>query len=459
MTSRSGRGGITRSAFIVGATAAAFGTMLWIATLFGAGSSVAVLAAVLTLSRGRRPAEVLEIHGWLREVWRLPLIAILAAGVAVLLHRHLVLGALLFTAAISFATWLPALGGSYRTLAAAARLPLIAMLIAPSSPHAPGGLLADLVLLVIAAWVAQLYARLARWLASRSKSDDLPAPAQAGPARAKSGKISGHLRMALQTAAALLAAFAIGYPLFAAHWSWCVLTAYIVSAGGPSRGEVFFKGLLRLLGALVGTLVAGMVQHFFVPQGAEAALLIFAFLFLGVWLSEFNYAFWAACMTLTMALLQAAAGTGAGQLSVRLLAILMGALCAVAAAWLLIPLRTRSYARRLLADALSALDRSLRTDEPESRDELALCLTRLRRLAPVLTLHRTVLRAGPESDHPAFWVKGTLDCSRSISTYTGDKRALIVALGLTRRTLGRREGSVYEALKALDELTRRTDGL
>ncbi|HEY2685157.1 MAG TPA: FUSC family protein [Steroidobacteraceae bacterium] len=442
------------SLLTVGATAAAFGTMLLATRYFGAGSGVAVLAAVLTLTRARRPADDSETHGWLRDLLRLPLIAALAAAVAVLLHRHIVLGAVLFTALISIATWLPSLGARGRAFGAAARLPLIAMLIAPASPHAPGGILIDLLLIVTAAWLAQLYARLAQMLAARMGFNDLPAPGPQAGDRSKPGKISGYLRMSLQMAAAVLAAFAIGYPVFAAHWSWCVLTAYIVCAGSPSRGEVVYKGLLRLLGALAGTVLAAVVQKFLAPQGADAAVAIFASLFAGVWLREYNYAFWAACMTLTMAMLQAVAGVSNGDLNLRLLAILVGALCAVAAAWLLLPLSTRSYARRVFADTLAAFDRSLQSTDQESGEELARCLTRLRRLAPVLKFHMVVARAGTESDHPALWVVRTLSCSRSISNFEGDKPKLLRAIGLTRRTLARRDGSVYEALQAVEKIAR-----
>jgi hypothetical protein len=103
---------------------------------------------------------------------------------------------------------------------------------------------------------------------------------------------------------------------------------------------------------------------------------------------------------------------------------------------------------------LVAFDRSLQSEEQQHRDELARCVTRLERIAPVLNLHRFVMRAGPESDHPAFWLVLTVNCSRSIANFGGDRPALIRAIGLTRRSLSRREGSVHAALRVVDAMAR-----
>lgn len=443
--------GLILSLLTVSATAAAFGTQLIAARFFGAGSGVAVLAAVLALTRTRRAAAEGAAHAWLIDLWRLPVIAGLATATAVILHRYFVLGAALFIAIVSLATWLPSLGSRARSWAGALMLPLIAVLIAPASPHAPGGPWVDLLLVVLAAWVAQSYAWLAQALARRLRLREV-AVEPAMPDRAKPGRISGYARMALQMAAALIAAFALGHWLFGAHWSWCVLTAYIVCAGRASRGEAVYTGLLRTLGALAGTLAAALMQSYIAPEGALAAVVIFASLLVGVWLRDFNYAFWAACMTLVMATLQGVAGNfGVGELNVRLAAIFVGALCAIAATWFLLPLSTRTYARRVVADALAAFDQSLRSG---ADGEIARCLARLERIAPALNLHRFVMRSRRDSDHPSLWVANTLRCSRSIMSFTGDKAALLRAIGVARRTLSRRDASVCAALDAVENLAR-----
>ena len=448
--------GLILATLTVSATAAAFGTMFLAAQLAGAGSSIAILAAVLTLTRARRSADE-KPHAWRGDLWRLPLVAGLAAATAALLHRNFVLGAALFVSILGLSAWLPAFGARARALATALALPLIAVLIAPAAPHAPGGLLVDLLLVVLAAWLAQMYARLALALGRRLTLHGVK-PALLAPKRTPQ-RGRAYVRMALQMVAALSAAFVAGHFLFAAHWSWCVLTAYIVCAGSPSRGEAAYKGLMRLMGALAGTLAAALLQRLFVPHGVQAGAVIFASLFVGVWLREFNYAFWAACMTLIMAMLQGLATTpGSAELNTRLAAILVGALCAMGPAWLLMPLSTRAYARRVFADTLTAFDASLRTDGPQARHELTHCLARLERLAPVLRLHRFVVRAAPDSDHPALWVARTLDCSRHIQDFTGDKASLIRAIGLTRRTLARREGSVYQALAGVEKVARDGNG-
>jgi uncharacterized membrane protein YccC len=83
-------------------------------------------------------------------------------------------------------------------------------------------------------------------------------------------------------AVALIAAFVIGRIAFAHHWSWIVLTAFIVCSGSISRGDAIYKGVLRLAEATAGTLAAALVQHMYAPQGPAAALLIFVVLFVAL---------------------------------------------------------------------------------------------------------------------------------------------------------------------------------
>lgn len=158
-------------------------------------------------------------------------------------------------------------------------------------------------------------------------------------------RLSAHTRMAAQMFVALALAFITGMPLFHEHWSWVVLTAFIVSSGAVGHGQAIKKGLLRVGGAIGGTLFAAVVSG--VPlTGMESAAVIFIVLFFGIWLREINYAYWAACATLIFALLQGSAGVDPLPLfAVRVLAIVVGALCAIAAVAFVLPFSPEQLAR------------------------------------------------------------------------------------------------------------------
>ncbi len=119
-------------------------------------------------------------------------------------------------------------------------------------------------------------------------------------------------RMALQMLVALALAFAIGMFAFPQHWSWVVLTAFIVCSGAVGRGDAIYKGLLRVGGAIGGTLIAAILSRVAMPNGTVSAAVIFVVLFFGIWLRTVNYAYWAACATLIFALLQGSQGDGSG---------------------------------------------------------------------------------------------------------------------------------------------------
>ncbi len=202
-------------------------------------------------------------------------------------------------------------------------------------------------------------------------------------------------RMALQMLVALGLAFAVGMFAFPQHWSWVVLTAFIVCSGAVGRGDAIYKGLLRLGGAIGGTLVAAAVSR--IPlNGVENATLIFVVLFFGIWLRNINYAYWAACATLIFALLQGSAGVDPLPLfAIRVVAIVVGALCAVAATWFVFPIRTEHVVRRRVGDALRALKEGAGTRD--LRDHLR----HLDRVAPPVRLHRAIFGERESTKHPA----------------------------------------------------------
>ena len=175
-------------------------------------------------------------------------------------------------------------------------------------------------------------------------------------------------RMALQMLVALVLAFAAGMWLFPQHWSWVVLTAFIVCSGALGRDHAIYRGFLRFGGAFVGTLAAAVVTRLAIEGPLEAAL-IFLVLFAGMWLRNVNYAYWAACATLIFALLQGSQGEPVVPLfTMRLLGIIVGSICAVLATSFVYPIRTEQIARRRVADALRAMHGVLKNEGEHDLD-------------------------------------------------------------------------------------------
>jgi hypothetical protein len=172
--------------------------------------------------------------------------------------------------------------------------------------------------------------------------------------------------MALQMAAALAGAFAAGRSAFGFHWTWTVLTAFIVSSGNRGRGDVTQKAVLRIGGAVGGTLIATVLANAFPAHDNWSVVVIFAVLAVAVWLRPISYAFWAAGMTAALALLYGFFGEqGSHLLLERLEGILLGAVIAVAAAWLVLPIRNVDVIRRHLAIALGEIARRVSADGPD----------------------------------------------------------------------------------------------
>ncbi len=445
------RAGVT----VLGAVAA-FVTTLGLCAWAGAQTLPAIDAAILAIALGRRehPARLAAVAvGALRLV----LVALAAAGVGLLLRAAPIAGAATFVVLLALSVWLRNFGPRWRAVGALLALPFVALLVVPGGPaHARGGPLVDLALVVAAGLVAYAFATAAALLVRRidGSTDDAPAEREAGE-RARRPGMSVPTRMALQMATALAAAFAVGFVLVPEHVGWCVLTAFIVCVGARGRGDAFYKAVLRLGGAIGGTAVALIVSRIWAPSGVAQAIVVFAVLYLGLWLRDRNYAYWAAAMTLIFALLSPASGTLAlDAFAVRLEAILAGAICGVAAAWFVTPIRTESVIRRYLADVLLAFDdviahAHLADDEhPRRVAHFAWRLAELDRLAPPVRWHRRIVRQ--PVDHPADWIAaaGALRPHACAVEAAATRGAIRRAIGVSRRAIGERV-AIGDALTAL----------
>jgi hypothetical protein len=163
-------------------------------------------------------------------------------------------------------------------------------------------------------------------------------------------------KMAAQMAVGLGAAFAVGRAAFPDHWPWLVITAYIVASGNRGRGDVAVKSLSRLAGGAAGTVLATIAVTDVPARSPWTVFAIFAVLAAALTLRTLHYAFWAAGVTAMLALLYGYFGIGGEHLLVeRLEAIAVGSALAVAASWLVLPVRSRDVTRQRVARAAASL--------------------------------------------------------------------------------------------------------
>jgi hypothetical protein len=396
----------------IGAVLLSFGVTYALCLQLGVNASPAILAATLSMGLMRR-AERLELRSLLLKLAALPIIAMAAGAVGLAFLKLPALGALLFTGGIVLSILLRKYGERGSAIGRIIALPLISIMVVPPV-HIEGdrGRLL-LPLLVIAAGVIAFLSTLAvSWLAARLgvAVESEPRPAGRTPA-ARAGSPHIATRMALQMLVALTLAFSIGMLAFPEHWFWIVLTAFIVCSGTLGRGDAVYKGFLRLAGALGGAVAAAIAGYISLPSPPAYAAVVFFILFLGIWLRQINYAWWAACATLIFALLQGRQGLGmVPMLEMRLLCIVIGALCGVAATWFVYPIRTDQLVKKRVAEALGALRELLnhKPGSPEYQSGLAALdhhAEELERVAPPVRLHRRLFGVKDEEQHPATWLQ------------------------------------------------------
>lgn len=422
------------------------------AQAFAPGPGSAVLAVVLSLSLARSRLDR-DRRGRLEAAIALPAVGLAATGVGWLLLHAPSAGATAFTVGVASSVWLRQFGEWARRASRLIALPFVTVLTVPHLSGVqrgplPAMLIPILVALLALAWVSLLdvLGRRMGWLA------DVRTRHAAAPPRPSSShaRPSATTRMALQMAAALTLAFAVGHLGFGEHWPWVVLTAFIVHSGNRGRLEVAYKSLLRLAGAAGGCLAAAVLAA---PAGTHGnVVLILLVLFLGTWLRQLNYAWWALFVTVALALLQNYAGLpAASAMTLRLVAIAAGAAIGVATAWLVLPVRSTDVLRRRLATALAALGEALDPAvEQRSAVSFVHALDEVQSLAPAFRAARVLgLR------QPADWIDVLSACRQPAM-------ALIeqgATPGNVRRTVGAARQALREPERLLDALEALRDSL
>jgi hypothetical protein len=369
-------------------------------------TSVEVLAVALSLTLGRitqRP-EHRSPRGRALALVMLPVVALISSEIGSTIFHHPDLGDTLFVLGMTASIYLRRFGDLGRRIGTLATLPLVALLITPApvvALHGGGAgsdrLWSAAISIVALAWVAVVSTVAERigWIAP---AEEAPRPPRL-PTRTRTAdgrrRIAASTKMALQMGVSLGAAFAIGRTAFGMHWTWVVLTAFIVNSGNRGREDVAHKAVMRLIGAGGGTLAASLVASAFPAGDAWSIVCLFAVLSVAVWLRPLNYAFWAAGMTAALALLYGYYGEhGISLLATRLEGIAIGACIGVAASWILLPVRSTDIIRRDVAIALVTLDRYLAAlvDEPDAVKKSA---EHFRAAVHAFEHHATLLRNIP----------------------------------------------------------------
>jgi hypothetical protein len=383
-----------------------YGSALWLEHVAGLNLDVIMLAVVLSLTLGRTQRGA-GPRTRLVGLVALAVLAVAAGEVGQVMQHHRQLGDTLFTLGLGLAIWIRRFGPLATRIGTLLSMPFIGVLVSPLPlpPGAGSPLWGAAAAAIAFGWVAVLQEAADR----TGFTTPLPPPPPPEPARPTKSRVLPSTRMGLQMAAAVGAAFVVGREQFPHHWTWPVLTAFLVCSGTRGRADVAYKGLLRVVGAAAGTVAATALAGSFGPGDKTSVAVMLAILVVAAWLRTFSYAYWAGCVTAVLALLYGYFGqTGDDLLRERLGGIAIGAAIAVAASWLILPINSSQVLRRRAAIVLSVLTDLLAAvrEEPgrieHHRSRFRQALGQVDEVARPLELHRRlVARRRPEAVHPA----------------------------------------------------------
>jgi hypothetical protein len=383
--------------------------------LAGLNIDVLVLAVVLAVSLGRARRGT-GPRARLVGLVLLVIVTIAAGEVGRLMRDHPNIGDALFTLVPALAVWARRFGQRAATAGTLMTMPFIAVLVTPLPlPPGPGAPLWGAVVAVIAfGWVTLLTA-----VADRTERTERPAAIEE-PAAPTTIRPRASTRMALQMGVAVGAAFVVGRTFYPDHWTWLVLTAFIVCSGNRGRADVIYKGILRLVGAAAATAAATALTTSFGAGDKTAVAVILAILSVAIWLRTLSYAYWAAGVTAALALLHGYFGqTGTDLIRDRLAGIVVGAAIAIAASWLILPVDSTQVLRRRAADVLPVL-RDLLAAQPRDIAPLQVrfhhALARVDQVARPLELHRVLSRRSPHPADTVTIIRGCADPVRNLGT-------------------------------------------
>lgn len=402
----------------------------------------AVLGAMLCLTLSRSQLER-DWRGRLEAGIALPFIGLLSAGVGQLLLNVPIVGAIVYVLGMFASIWLRRFGAVPRRIGSLLALPFIALLVAPNP--VPSTVQGGFAVLVPALVALAAFAFVTVFQVAAIGIRMLPRPVPGVPAVPREPAphppvfMDATTKLALQMALALALAFTIGFLFFADRWAWIVLTVVVVAVGNAGRADVLYKGIQRVVGAAVGTVVAllGLTLPTIGGPNLPTVIALLAIVFVAVFLRPFAYLWWALFFTLALTLLQSFGGSSSAAavgplLGERLEEILLGTVLALAVAWFVLPLRSENTVRRRIAGVLAALQTRLAVQTPESARELVAAEKALTRVAQPYDMWRWLSR-GSTRPRAGSWIATTraaVELGRE-----GGGSAARTALGEARRAL------------------------
>lgn len=164
-------------------------------------------------------------------------------------------------------------------------------------------------------------------------------------------------RQAIQVGVATTLAIVVGELIAPSRWYWAVIAAFVIFTGTQSRGDLLSRGWGRVAGT-VGGVAAGMGLAALVGgQTVPSLVLLFACVFLALYLVRVSPALLAFWITAVLALVYGLIGQfSVGVLVLRIEETAAGAAAAVLAAFLVLPKGTRAAFGEAVDDLVDTMD-------------------------------------------------------------------------------------------------------
>lgn len=214
-------------------------------------------------------------------------------------------------------------------------------------------------------------------------------------------------RQAIQVAIAGGLAILLGRELSPVRYYWAVIAAFVMFTGTATRSETFLKGLNRVIGTLVGLVVAIWVAQLTAGHISLVLFTIVACIFCGFYLIRISYAYMIFFITIMVGQLYSVMNMfSPGLLLLRLEETAVGAVVGFVVALIFVPLSTRDTIRMARDNLLNTLGELLdaaadKLTDPGSSanlDELTLKLDdRMRQLSVVVQPLKSVVMRGQNS--------------------------------------------------------------
>jgi uncharacterized membrane protein YccC len=163
-------------------------------------------------------------------------------------------------------------------------------------------------------------------------------------------------RQAVQVALAGALAIILGRALSPTRYYWAAIAAFVVFTGTATRSETFIKAFNRVLGTMVGLVVAIWMAHLTAGHTAWVLVVVLASMFCGFYLLRVSYAYMMFFITIMVGQLYTVLNMFSSELLVlRLEETAVGAAVGIAVALVVTPLSTRDTVRSARDSLLTAL--------------------------------------------------------------------------------------------------------